>query len=101
MSVEENIHEIHLSNNIDKVEELAEDELANIDIVGSDIPEDVIDDHMPLVLGGLSSSIQSLCIQILEQKPQFPPLPALPQKMGKVAEKSLKLCHFHNQILFQ
>ena len=62
MSIEEDVHEVHLSEDIDEVEELAEDELANIDVVGPDIPEDVVDDHVPLVLCRLSSRVQSLCV---------------------------------------
>ena len=65
ISVEEDVHEIHLSDDIDQVEELAEDELVNIDIVGFEIPQDVTDNDASSFLGRFFSCIQSLCVEIL------------------------------------
>ena len=36
MAIEEDIHEVQLSGNVDKIEELAKDKLVHIPIVGSD-----------------------------------------------------------------
>jgi len=65
ISVEEDVHEIHLSDDIDKVEELAEDELVNIDIVGFEIPQDVTDNDASSFLSRFFTRIQSLCVEIL------------------------------------
>ena len=60
MSIEEDVHEVHLTDDIDQVQKLAEDELANVDIVSPDVPEDVVDDDVPLVVGRLSPCVQRL-----------------------------------------
>ena len=51
MSVEEDIHEVHLSDDVDEVEKLTEDELVHVDVVGADVVSDVVHDDVPLLLG--------------------------------------------------
>ena len=52
LSPEEVIHEVHLANDVDQVEELAEDELVDVEVVGAQVPHNVVHHHRPGV-GGL------------------------------------------------
>ena len=49
MSVEKIVHEVHLEDYVDQVEELAEDELVGVGIMFSNCLHEEIDHHQPAV----------------------------------------------------
>ena len=90
MSVEEDIHEVHLSDDVDEVEKLTEDELVHVYVVGADIVSDVVHDDVPLLLGCRPPDVQGDGLEVLEQEPQPPSLPALPEEVREVAGEGLE-----------
>ena len=90
MAIEEHVHEVHLTHDIHEVEELTEDELVHVHVVGSQIPRDVIGDDMSFSLGRLCISLQGHRTKILQEKLQQAAFPMLPEEMWKIAGKRLK-----------
>ena len=51
LAPEEVVHEVHLADDVDQVEELAEDELVDVEVVGAQVPHHVVHHHRPGVEG--------------------------------------------------
>jgi len=89
VAIEEDVHEVHLTHDIHEVEELTKDELVHVQVVGLNVPRDIVGDDMSFPLCGLCISLEGHRAEILQKKLQQSALPVLPQEVRKVASQCL------------
>ena len=53
-------------------------------------PHNVVDDVVPLLLGGLHLAIQGLLVKPLKKQAELSPLPVLPEEVREIAEQRLE-----------
>ena len=78
LSSKESIHQVHLSDNVNQIQELAKDEFVDIQIVCTDVSEDVVNYDTSSVLGCLWLGIKTVLAQVLQQEGQLSSFPGLP-----------------------
>ena len=78
LATKECVHQVHLDEDVDQVQKLTKDELVDVDVVSSDVPEDIIDYNRSSGLGCLRLSVEGVHIQVLEKEGQLAALPGLP-----------------------
>merc|ERR1719148_166620 len=93
LPVEEEIHKVHLTEHVDQVEELTEDELVDIKVVGVASPDHVADHLIPLLPCLLGIHLHQLLIEAANQHGDLATLPGLPQEVGDVAHDGLECEH--------
>ena len=81
VTIKEDIHQVHLTNDVNQIEKLTENKLVHINIVSSDVSDDIV--HYHVSSGGchLSLSVQGLFTKILEQQTEFTTFPTFPNEV--------------------
>jgi len=87
LSTKEGVHEVHLANNVDEVEDLTEDKLVNVDVMGSDGPGDPVDDDRAAILSSVFFDHGS--VEVLDEHADLSSLPRLPDEVRDVAHDGL------------
>ena len=68
VAIEEDVHEVHLTHDVNEVEELTEDELVHVHVVCLDVPRDIVGYDMSFPLSGLCISLKGHSAEILQKK---------------------------------
>ena len=89
LTTKESVHQVHLADDVDQVQELTKDELVDVKVVFPDVPDDIIDYCRSSVLGCLRFNVKGVDIQILEEEGQLASLPGLPYKVREIAKQCL------------
>ncbi len=62
---------LYLDENVDKVEDFAENKLVRVRVVGAEGPEEVVDDGAPAILELLAVVVNQLNVKAVDQHAQL------------------------------
>ena len=89
-STEEDVHEIHLPEDVDQVQELTEDELGDVEVVSPVVFVEIIHNNFSRLLRTLLSRVQRWAVQILNEQRNFVSFPDFPEVMREIAAEGLE-----------
>jgi len=88
LSSQEGVHEVHLPHDVDEVEDLAEDELVDVEVMAADGAGHPVHDHSAPILRRLA--LDHGFVEFLYEHADLSSLPRLPDEVREVAEDSLE-----------
>jgi len=89
LAIEEDVHQPHLAKHVHQVQQLAENELVDVNVVAAQIVYHISDNLGPFLLGALHP-FQAHLVKTLQKKKKLSTLPVLPQSVRDIAESSLE-----------